>query len=312
MLSRPGLSLYISGMETRAGMVAIVGMPNAGKSSLLNQFLESKLSIVTAAAQTTREQVVGIDTREGVQMVFLDTPGIVDPAYLLHHAMIGIIERTIIDADIILFLLDGTREQPTIPEEVEKLLRAATERLVVVMNKADLIGESTVDCYSDWSVKHFGIPVVPVSALTGRGIGELRSIIANKLPVSPFLYPDDDISTQSVRFFVSELVRESVFELYREEIPYSTAVRVEEYREGEDPIYIRAVIYVERASQKGILIGRKGEAIRQLGSAARTKIEEFVGARVYLDLWIKVLPKWRKSALELTRLGFSIPDDRGK
>jgi GTPase len=290
-------------------MVAIIGLPNAGKSSLLNQLIETKLSIVTASAQTTREQVVGIDTRDGVQMVFIDTPGIVDPAYLLHQSMLHIVASTIADADSVVLLLDATRPPPTIPEDVEALIRNTPSGPIVAINKVDVATPEDVSRLIHWSEGHFGISPLAVSARTGAGMEELRGAISERLPVSPFLYPVDDISTQNLRFFVSELIRETIFEQYEEEIPYSTAVRVEEYREESHPLYIRAVIFVERPSQKGILIGRGGAAIRELGVAARPKIESFVESPVYLDLWVKVLPRWRKSALELQRLGFPVPDD---
>lgn len=293
---------------TKAGMVAIVGLPNAGKSSLLNQMLGTKLSIVTAAAQTTREQVVGIETTDAVQMIFLDTPGIVDPAYLLHHSMLEIVEKTINDADVVVLLLDGTRGAPEIDGEILQSLLKLGSKLLVAINKTDAAQEHQAEELSIWAQNVFGKQPIRISATRGEGVEELRAQIAAKLPDSPFLYPDDDVSTQSVRFFVSELIRETIFEQYQEEVPYSSAVVVDEYREGEDPVFIRATVYLERASQKGIVIGKGGEAIRHLGTDARRKIEEFVGARVYLDLWVKVLPKWRKKPEELRRFGFPVPD----
>jgi GTP-binding protein Era len=297
-------------IETRAGTVALVGLPNAGKSSLLNQLLGSKLSIVTPLAQTTRERVVGIDTRDGVQMVFLDTPGMVDPAYLLHHSMAAIIEEAIRDADAVVLVVDATRPPPRLAPEVVETLRGLGPRLLVAVNKSDVAAETHMVGAAEWAEATVRAPVLRVSAETGDGIESLRAAIAQRLPVSPLLYPEDELSSQSVRFFVAELVRETVFELYGEEIPYSTAVKVEEFREAEQPIFIRASVFVERASQKGILIGKQGRAIRDLGTAARRKIEEFVGAPVYLDLWIKVLPRWRKSSIELQRLGFPVPEER--
>jgi GTPase len=297
---------------TRAGLVAIVGMPNAGKSSLLNEFIGTKLSIVSPAAQTTRERVVGIDTRDGVQMVFLDTPGIVDPAYLLHHSMLGIVVEVIGDADVVVLLLDGTREPPVFSEEVAEAFRRHAPKVLVTINKVDAAGESQIEALRVWSRDTFGREPLLVSAATGAGLEQLRATIGESLPASPFLYPEDDISTQSVRFFVAELLRETVFEQFQDEVPYSVAARVEEFREQEDPLFIRATVYVERPSQKGILIGKKGEAIRRLGSAARVKIEAFVERRVYLDLWIKVLPKWRKDPVELRRFGFSVPDQKNR
>lgn len=295
---------------THAGFVAIVGLPNAGKSSLLNSFLGSKLSIVTAAAQTTRERVVGIDTRDGTQVVFMDTPGLVDPAYLLHHSMLDIVDRTIEDADVVILLVDGTRSPPELAPEVGERLGQLGSRLVVAINKVDVARKENLIELHDWVRSTFNQKPASISATSGQGVAELRRKIGTHLPESPYLYPDDDISTQSVRFFVAELIRETIFEQYAEEVPYSTVVQVEEFRESEDPVFIRAAIYVERSTQKGILIGRKGVAIRDLGSAARHKIEDFLGQRVYLDLWIKVLPKWRKDPKELRRFGFPIPEQK--
>ena len=294
---------------TRAGTVALVGLPNAGKSSLLNRFLESKLSIVTPLAQTTRERVVGIDTRDGVQMVFVDTPGIVDPSYLLHRAMIHIVEQTISDADVVVLVLDGTRGPPSFAEEVVTAFRGLGRRLIPVVNKTDAASETRIAELRAWATGNLGAPALEVSAESGAGIDGLREAISALLPESPFLYPEDEISSQSVRFFVAELVRETVFEQFGQEVPYSTAVRIEEYRESETPVFIRATVLVERPSQKAILIGKGGSAIRELGTRARAKIQEFVGTPIYLDLWIKVLPRWRKNATELRRLGFTVPDE---
>lgn len=295
--------------QTRAGYVAIVGYPNAGKSSLLNRMLEQKLSIVTSAAQTTRERVLGIDTRDGVQMVFVDTPGLVDPKYLLHRAMVRTVLETIPDVDVAVLLLDPTGSQREFGEEVLNLLRAKRERLVVAVNKADVASRARVEELRAWARAEFGVEALAISATTGEGVEELRARIGELLPASPFFYPEDEVSSQPVRFFVAELVRETVFEQYGQEVPYSTTVKVEEFRENASPIYVRATIYVERPTQKAIIIGKGGAAIKELGQAARAKVEEFVGAPVYLDLWVKVLPKWRKDPLSLARLGFKLPDD---
>jgi GTPase len=306
--------VYIDPMSqesTRAGFVAIVGLPNAGKSSLLNQFLGSKLSIVTAAAQTTRQQVVGIDTRDGIQMIFLDTPGILDPAYLLHHSMLGIVAKTIAEADVVVLLLDGTRGPPNLPPDTVAALGRFADRLVVAINKTDIAPGERLPELAAWAAETFGREALEISAVTGRGIPELRARIAERLPISAFFYPEDDISSQNTRFFVEELIRETIFERYAEEVPYSTAVKVEEFRERDDPLYIRATIFVERATQKGILIGSRGAAIRDLGAESRMKIEEFLDSRVYLELWVKVLPRWRKNATELRRFGFPVPPELG-
>ena len=294
---------------TRAGTVALVGFPNVGKSSLMNRLVEQKLSIVTPLAQTTRERVLGIDTRDGVQMVFVDTPGLVDPRYLLHRAMMHEALQVIDDSDVVLLLIDATKGAPQFRDDVLELLRRASG-LMVVSNKIDVARKDDRAAVARWARETLGRDAIEVSAETGEGVEGLRETIAARLPESPFLYPEDDVSSQPVRFFVAELVRETIFELYEKEVPYSVAVKVEEFRENAAPIYIRVVIFVERPTQKAILIGSGGSAIKRLGQAARAKVEDFVGAPVYLDLWVKVLPRWRKNALELKRLGFTVPDEQ--
>lgn len=294
---------------TRAGTVALVGLPNAGKSSLLNRLLGTKLSIVTPFAQTTRERVIGIDSRDGAQMVFVDTPGIVRPAYLLHRSLLELVEESMADADVVVLVTDATRETPDLAPEVVEALRRARGRVLVAVNKSDAAAETQLSAHSVWAGEVPGAPAFRLSAETGEGVEALRTAIAERLPESPFLYPEDDLSSQPVRFFVAELVRETVFELYSEEIPYAVAVRIEEFREESDPVLIRATLLVERDSQKGILIGKKGAALRELGTRSRAKIEAFVGRHVFLELWVKVLPKWRKNPVELRRLGFPVPQE---
>jgi GTPase len=293
--------------KTRAGYVALVGYPNVGKSSLMNRFLDQKLSIVTPLAQTTRERVLGIDTRDDVQMVFVDTPGLVDPRYLLHKAMIHSVTQVLGDADVVALLADGSRTEHALPEELLGLLKRS-RNLVVVANKDDIATPESRAATRRWALETFGREPVAVSAATGSGTEALRTQLAEALPPGPFLYPEDEISSQPVRFFVAELVRETVFERYAKEVPFSVAVRVEEYREAETPVFIRAVIFVERDSQKAILIGAGGAAIKQLGREARAKIEDFVGTQVYLDLWVKVLPRWRRDPISLKRLGYELPN----
>ncbi|HEX8830850.1 MAG TPA: GTPase Era [Longimicrobium sp.] len=293
--------------ETRAGLVALVGFPNVGKSSLMNRLVDQKLSIVTPFAQTTRERVLGIDTRDGVQMVFVDTPGLVDPRYLLHRSMMHVALQVIADSDVVLLLVDAAGGVPEFGEDVMELLDRAP-KLVVVSNKVDVAPADRRERVREWSRGRFGVEPIEVSAVTGEGTERLRGEIAKRLPVSEFLYPEEDVSSQPVRFFVAELIRETVFELYSQEVPYSVATKVEEFREESSPVYIRAVVFVERASQKAILVGSGGQAIKKLGQLARQKVEEFVGAPVYLDLWVKVLPRWRKDPVTLQRLGFRLPD----
>jgi GTP-binding protein Era len=297
-------------VETRAGYVALVGYPNAGKSSLMNRLVEQKLSIVTPLAQTTRERVLGIDTRDGVQMVFVDTPGLVEPRYLLHRSMLHQAMEVITDSDVVLLLVDAAAQSgipPFSPDVLELLERASS--LVVVSNKTDSARPQQLARVREWAGERFpDAALFELSALTGEGVEALRAEIAGRLPVSPYLFPEDDVSSQPVRFFVAELVRESAFELFEQEVPYSIAVKVDEFREAATPLYVRATLYVERPTQKAIVIGSGGAAIRQLGQSARHKIEEFVGAPVYLDLWVKVLPRWRRDPVALQRFGFQVPN----
>jgi GTPase len=295
---------------TRAGMVALVGRPNAGKSTLMNALLGEKLSIVTPREQTTRERVLGILTEDGVQAVFVDTPGLLEPRYLLQQSMLGEALAAVSDSDVVLLLVDPTRgDDPVVGPEVLERLRSRGERLQVALNKADIATAEQLEASAEWSRHAVGVEPLVVSAVSGAGLMELRRRVASLLPVSPFLYPEEDLAAQSVRFFVEELIRETIFEEYAQEIPYSTVVRVEEYREAEDPVYIRARVFVERESQKGIIIGKGGEAIKRLGSISREKIEAFTGQRVCLDLWVKPLAGWRKNASALRRLGYGFADD---
>jgi len=294
-------------VETRAGYVALLGYPNAGKSSLLNRLLEQKLSIVTSLPQTTRERVVGIETRDDAQMVFLDTPGLVEPKYLLHSSMRQSALDAARDADVVVVLLDPQQRLPEPDAEPFASFARSARTAVVAINKTDIAAADRIEQARSWAGSVGFERVMEISAETGDGVEALRSQIREMLPVSPYLYPPDEISAQPVRFFTAEFVRESIFELYRDEVPYSVAVKVEEFREDSDPVYIRAVIFVERASQKGILIGAGGSGIRELGKTSREKIEAFIGSRVYLDLWVKVLPRWRKDAGSLRNLGYQLP-----
>jgi GTP-binding protein Era len=294
---------------TRAGYVALVGRPNVGKSSLLNAFLGEKLSIVTPRAQTTREAVTGILTGEDAQVVFVDTPGLLEAKYALQRAMHHWALEALADADVVLLLLDATRPAELPFGVALEAVRHRSAQLVVAINKTDAAGDDAVGELSAWSERELGLRPLRVSAVVGTGVDALREALTALLPEGPFLFPEDELAVQSVRFFVTELVRETVFEEYEQEVPYSTAVRIEEYREATEPIYIRATVYVERESQKRILIGRAGEGIKRLGQRAREKIETFVGAPVYLDLWVKALPNWRRKAGTLKYLGYPVPPD---
>src|SRR3954468_18343390 len=288
----------------RAGIITVVGKPNAGKSTLLNRVMGEKLAIVSDKPQSTRDRVVGIRTEGDVQMIILDTPGLLNPRYELQRAMRGTALRALKDADLIVYLADATERTPPSLLEAAELDKLPTAPVWTVLNKADAIRpverQELAEAVPDARF---------ISALTGEGVDELFLELGSRLPESPFLYPEDEISTASVRFFVSELVRETALEQLSDEVPYALACEVEEFREGQSPVYIRTVLYVERESQKRILIGASGQRIRDIGRAARAKVEELVGAPVYLDLWVKVLPNWRKSDSALRRFGYRLHDD---
>jgi GTP-binding protein Era len=288
----------------RAGIVTVVGKPNAGKSTLLNRVMGEKLAIVSEKPQSTRDRVVGIHTAGDVQMIILDTPGLLNPRYELQRAMRGTALRALKDADIVIYLADATERTPPSLLEAAELEKMPNAPVWTVLNKADAIRPVERTELAE------AVPDARfISALTGEGVDELFTEIGALLPESPFLYPEDEISTASVRFFVSELVRETALEQLDEEVPYSLACEVEEFRETQSPVYIRTVLYVERESQKRILIGAGGQRIRDIGRAARIKVEAFIGAAVYLDLWVKVLPNWRKSDIAIRRFGYRLHDD---
>lgn len=286
---------------TRAGILTVAGKPNAGKSTLLNRIVGQKLAITSQKPQSTRDRVVGIHTTENMQMIVFDTPGLLEPKYALQESMRSTALRALQDADVIVYLADASDGVPPSLKEAAGLERDPQAKLIEVLNKSDMIPEARRE-----QIRAERPQAVFISALTGEGVGDLMKSIEESLPESPFLYPDDDVSTQSVRFFTAELVRETILEQLHDEVPYSVAVGIEEFREGRSPLYIRAVVYVERESQKRIIIGAKGARIREVGQVSRKKIETFVGQSVYLDLWVKVLPNWRKSTSALERFGYSL------
>ena len=284
---------------TRCGTVVLAGRPNAGKSTLLNALVGEHLAVVSPKPQSTRLPVVGLLTRDETQFIFTDSPGLLEPEYALHYAMRANALRAIQDSEVIAYL-HPLPEYPA-PDfaSVARLEKPPRAPIVTVYTKADLAPSSTI--------LHQPPPssTVVVSALTGAGIDALLAALRDRLPESPFHYDPEEMATQPMRFFAAEFVREAAFELLHEELPYSVAVEIDEYREAQEPVYIRAVIYVERASQKGIVIGAGGRTIRALGEAARAKIEALLGSHVFLDLHVKVMPKWRRRPASVKRLGYA-------
>ena len=288
----------------KAGIVTVAGKPNAGKSTLLNRIIGQKLAITSQKPQSTRDRIVGIHTTSDTQMIIFDTPGLLEPKYELQKAMRSTAIRALEDADVIVYLADASDGAPPPLREAAGLKHDLKAPVIEVLNKSDTLPDSRLA-----ELREARPDAILVSARTGDSVDDLVRLISEHLPESPFLYPDDDVSTQSVRFFVSEMIRETVLEQLHDEVPYSVAVGIEEFREGRSPLYIRAVIYVERESQKRIIIGSKGTRIREIGQEARKKIEGFVGQNVYLDMWVKVLPNWRRSTPALQRLGYHLGKD---
>ena len=288
---------------TKAGFVTLVGKPNAGKSTLLNRLVGERLAIVSPKPQSTRERVVGILTDDDSQLIFFDTPGLLEPRYALHRSMQHASQKAIADADVIVQLVDAIEDRPQDLTALAGLPKAPTAPIIVALNKIDRLN---AERRSSLSIEF--PDAVLISADSGDGVEALLAQVRARLPESPFLYAADDVSTQQMRFFVAEFLRESVFEQLDEEVPYGVAVEIEEYREGSDPVYIRAVMHVERESQKGILIGAGGSRIKALGEATRAKVEPLVGGPVFLDLWVKVLHNWRRNAHSLARLGYRLPE----
>lgn len=314
---------------TKAGMVTFVGKPNAGKSTLMNRIVGEKLSIVSPKPQTTRDRVVGIRSTSDTQMIILDTPGLLEPAYELQESMKQTAQRALTEADVIVYVHDVTEGAAPPLKDAAHLDAEPHAPVILALNKSDQLGKRDRErvrsgkkiggsgtTAEGFAVGGEGASVdaadaarsnrMLVSALSGDGVPELIEKIESLLPESPFYYPADEMSTLPVRFFTAELVRETVLEQLRDEVPYSIACEVEEFREDRSPKFIRAVIYVERESQKGIVVGAKGASIKKIGEASRHKIERFVGDKVYLELHVKVLPNWRRDSSALSRFGYQL------
>lgn len=287
----------------KSGYAAIVGKPNAGKSTLMNQILGTKLSIATHKAQTTRHQIVGIHSDEESQIVFLDTPGIINPKYELQKAMMRFVEKAEKDADVILFIVDV--QDHKIPDFAFTELKQFHKPVILVINKIDTVSQDEATRKAELLQSKYNFAdIVFTSALQNQGIDTLLAAIITRLMPGPPFYPKDELSEHPVRFFASELIREQLFLQYHEEIPYSATVEVIQYEEREDLDYINAEVIVNRTSQKGMIIGKGGRAIKQLGMEARKSIEEFIGRKVFLDLHVKVREKWRNNEQMVRNLGY--------
>jgi GTP-binding protein Era len=322
--------------DHRSGVVAVIGRPNVGKSTLLNRLLGQKIAITSPKPQTTRDQLLGILTEEDVQILFLDTPGIHQPQHKLGEYMVHVAQETIQDADVVLWLVDANTPPKQEEQQIAELLHALHRKkplppLILGLNKVD--HEVGAKRHHEVGAKRHQWPeaagntdlraqeylalmpwlsdarpvTLPLSGLTGQGIDELLAVLRKELPPGPRYYPEDQVTDLQMRFITAELIREKALLLLQQEVPHSIAVEVDEFSQRDEHMtYISAVIYVERASQKAIVLGQKGSMIKKIGQAARPEIEELVGTKVYLELWVKVWEKWRTRENMLRQLGYAV------
>lgn len=289
----------------KSGFVNIIGNPNVGKSTLMNALVGERLSIITSKAQTTRHRIMGIVNGDGFQIVYSDTPGILKPNYKLHESMMRFVNGALRDADVILYVTD-TVEQPDKHVEFLDKLKMTDIPVLLVINKIDLTDPERLEQLVEWW--HKMLPqakVVPVSAIQSFNIGGLFDRIVELLPEGEPYYPEDTLTDRTMRFFASEIIREKIFLNYDKEVPYSTEVVIEEYKESAAIDRISALIYCSRQSQKGILIGHRGQMLKKVGTEARIELEKFLGKKVYLELHVKVGDEWRNNEKMLDNFGYN-------
>ena len=291
-------------MAHKSGFVNIIGNPNVGKSTLMNAMVGEKLCIVTAKAQTTRHRIMGIVNGEDFQIVYSDTPGILKPVYRLQQNMMNFVDTAIGDADIILYVTDTVEKADKNMEYVDKLSKLQCP-VIIVINKIDVSSQEKVrELMAWWQEKVPAALVIPASAQEKFNVEAIMDAVVERLPESPAWYDKDTFTDRNLRFFASEIIREKILLNYKDEIPYSCQVEIESFKEGEDRYDIGAIIYVMRDSQKGILIGKGGSALKRTGTAARIEMEDFFQKKVFLQILVKVDPDWRESRRELRKFGY--------
>jgi len=291
-------------MNHRSGFVNILGNPNVGKSTIMNALVGEKLSIITSKAQTTRHRIMGIVSGEDFQIVYSDTPGIVRPKYQLHQSMMNFVKTALTDADIILYVTDVSEKKEDINDYTEKI-KSSGIPVIVVINKVDLSNQAGLETIvHSWEERFPGSPVIPVSALKNFNLDILLNAIISKLPEGEPYFPKDQLTDKYERFFASEIIREKIMVNYQKEVPYSAEVEIESFMEENNLLRIRAVIHVTRNTQKGIIIGHKGEKLKKTGTQARHDMEEFFGRKVFLELYVKVTKDWRDKPQDLKRFGY--------
>ena len=293
----------------KSGFVNIVGNPNVGKSTLMNALVGERLSIITSKAQTTRHRILGIVNGEDFQMVYSDTPGVLSPNYRLQEKMLEFSRSALVDADVLLYVTDVTDSADRNAEFLDKVkkMAAAGVRVFLIINKIDLTTQETLESLvAFWQNQLPEATVFPISAQERFGVAQLFDAIKDALPVGPAFFPKDQLTDKPARFFVNEIIREKILLNYDKEIPYSVEVEVESFIEEEDIIRISAIIYCERDSQKGIIIGKAGSALKRVGSQARKEIEDFFQKQVFLQLFVKVDRDWRSNTGRLKHYGYDL------
>ena len=296
--------MLICKMKHKSGFVNIIGNPNVGKSTLMNSLIGQELSIITSKAQTTRHRIKGILSDDNYQIVFSDTPGVIKPAYKLQESMMKYVKSAFQDADVILYVVEIGEKGLKDIEIFEKIKKLKIP-LIILLNKIDLVSQDKVlEEIENWKNKFSSAKVLPISALNGFNIEEIVELILDVLPESPPYYSKDEVTDKSERFFIEEIIREKILKHYKKEVPYSVEITVEEFFEEEEIIKIRAIIYVLRESQKGIIIGHKGLGLKRIGTESRKDIEKMLGKKVFLKTPIKVKKDWRDNSNQLKKFGY--------
>lgn len=292
-------------MNHKSGFVNIIGNPNVGKSTLINSFLGQKLSIITHKAQTTRHRILGVLNDDNYQIVFSDTPGIITPKYELQESMMNFVYSIFEDADILIYMIDASSENYSNDDKIIEKLKSSKLPLLVLLNKIDLSNQDLVtQKMADISISFPTAKLFAISALNNFNIDTLKEKIIELLPVAPAYFSKDTLTDKSERFFVEEIIREKILTHYKNEIPYSVEIEVEEFIEKSDFVRIRAIIYVMRNSQKGIIIGHKGLGLKRIGSESRRDIEKMLGKKIFLETPVKVKKNWRNDKKQLKNFGY--------
>ncbi len=303
------VSLYLLKIENKqmahkAGFVNIIGNPNVGKSTLMNVFVGEKISIITSKSQTTRHRILGIVNGEDFQIVYSDTPGVVKPAYKLQESMLNFSKSALSDADVLLYVTD-IYEKIDKNADFLKMVKEATVPVLLILNKIDQSNDEDLDNLVElWQTEFPNAEVIPTSALKKFNTDNIFNRILDLLPESEAFYPKDQLTDKTERFFVQEIIREKILKFYKKEVPYATEIEVEEFKEDDKIIRMRAIIYVERPTQKGIIIGHKGVAIKKVGVESRKDLEKFFDKQVHIELFVKVKKNWRSQDIDLKNFGY--------